>query len=49
MSLVSSHVTEVLPVATSLATLSSKHFATIAQVLSMDVTGRLSLFVRSAK
>ena len=39
LNLLCAHVADVLPVAASLATPSGKHFATVAKIVSADVSG----------
>lgn len=38
-SLLCSHVTDILPVAASMAAISTKHFSLVCKIISKDVTG----------
>lgn len=45
LSLLCAHVTDVVPIATNLASYSSKHFAAVAQIIRQDVSGGFPLLV----
>ncbi len=41
LSLICGHVSDVMPVACALAVYSSKHFTTVARIITSDVTGKI--------
>jgi E3 ubiquitin-protein ligase HERC2 len=42
--LLCSHVSDIIPIAASLATTSSKHFSLVSKIIQKDVTGIYLLF-----
>ncbi len=46
VSLICSHVCDVMPVASALAVHSSKHFSTVAKIITQDVTGDFRRYSR---